>query len=215
MKPKVRIEQVSPDIQDPMFDIEDWEGITLEGNRHFNAYYSELFDDVIKPLRDNFIMYYLDNIGEDRAYRNMTEWLEDYVPSQKKNGKKYSKQEIKQWKDLLDNYLFDGSSTEAICKALTLASGVKHNSRQIRGCCQSDWAVIYYPEDKYSKEAIYDFEARFFNTGTEFAIMEDDKYEFNFYTTNYREEDIIQEALDFLGYKEDEAEVELALFEYN
>lgn len=88
-----------------------------------------------------------------------------------------------------------------VCSVLSLAKGGCWKWKTIRGCCQSDWQIIYYDSAKVSDDCIDYIEAVYFGTGIELGIIENvedfdidsfDSSDIDYYdyTDKYRNDDI-------------------------
>lgn len=57
---------------------------------------------------------------------------------------------------------------EDIVKFLTEKTGKEYVWATINGCCQSDWNVVYYPKEEFSKEWLREIEAFYFGEINEY-----------------------------------------------
>lgn len=94
-------------------------------------------------------------------------------------------------------------------EALSIVTGHKWESTTIRGVVQSDWNVAYYDTTVISD--VTDFERRYFNTGSEWKIIDNDGEKVWHYTTKWDEDEIREELADVAGC----APSELAMFKFD
>ncbi len=60
------------------------------------------------------------------------------------------------------------------CAALELITGEKWSYTELCGTCQSDWNGCYYLSDIWTSEQLKALEMEYFNTGTEWKIIDED-----------------------------------------
>lgn len=122
-------------------------------------------------------VYYLENLTENDVnfYSRARDVLDDYFPGWE-GGKKKSSRLIHEWKEAIFDCNYK-MQWDAACRLLTLWTGKKHVWREIRGCCQGDYAEIYFPtsgngdkDDKYSEM----ISAYYFGSGVEVEIHDED-----------------------------------------
>ena len=103
-------------------------------------------------------------------------------------------------------------------KALGLYYGGDWDSRQIKGCCQGDWALVYFDSSVWSRESIEALEFEYFNLGEEWccscvpisdeeaeeATEEDTEDEVRVYVHSWDEEGKRKEIANAIGCDEDE-----------
>lgn len=75
--------------------------------------------------------------------------------------------------EALERAKYNGWSDDKFCKILSKLDGREYTCSYLRGCCQSDWVMAYYPS--VCKKLMELFEVEYFNTGTEWCI--DDGYD--------------------------------------
>lgn len=134
----------------------------------------------------------------------------------KANGKRFTGVECKRMYDVINAAGSNHLQWErlCICVMLSIIKGVRYSSRMIRGCCQSDWAIAYYPENEPAKEISY-AESAYFGVGTEIEIHDDaiepnDASQVNGYTiwsAGLSEEEIISDVCEHEGCKPDELRI--------
>lgn len=141
-------------------------------------------------------------------YKTITEMLNDCFP--RDNGKSYTSWQVHEWKKLLDDW---GNAEEReYTLALSLMTGLSYDWCAIRGYCQGDWNIVYYPEKHYSKEALNVFEIEYFNMGTEWMVHDsesvpetpDEIEGLYMYTYNWDYEGIKKEIVDYTGGSADD-----------
>ena len=201
---KIYAKQVPPEQQQSPVEFYGIpKGIILYGNRYFagNKDFENLENNIYNAADE------LEALKEGRrAGYSFREILRDFVPCDL-GGRDYTRAERLKWRELLENY--SGGrlyNWEAVCAALELITGDKHDREIIRGCCQGDWQYIIYPT-KYGAEFLRDFEIEYFNTGAEWHIAEgdpenDDNY--YIYTHAWRDDDIRAEIADVAGANADD-----------
>ena len=183
MRNKVYAKQINPAYQGEgicgidIFDYDEYyNDISVYGNGHFFDRKTETFEHIINVLNSSEVFYALEDAGKNNSvYKNKTEVIYDYLPPE--NGKRYSNIEIHNIVDCINKYNNCYRAVDCnniICDMFTIVSHKKYNWRTIRGCCQDEWNEVFYPTDKYSIEDIRAFETYYFNTGTEWIILNDD-----------------------------------------
>lgn len=119
-------------------------------------------------------------------------------------------------KETLDSW--DEDEERIVLKALDLYYGGNWDSEQIRGCCQGDWALVYFDSSEWSKESIEALEIEYFNLGEEWvcsctpitdeeakeATEEDTTDEVWVYVYSWNEESKRKEIADAIGCNENE-----------
>lgn len=120
----------------------------IEGDQ-FNGYISSDYEEIIDIFTDEWMDY------EDRI-----ENIEQYV------NRIFSDDEIEVFEKMFDEFEDD------VPTILTAVTGKEWESGAIRGCCQGDYAEVYYVKDMFPKETIDAIEAYYFNTGSEWIVYE-------------------------------------------
>lgn len=171
----------------------------------------ELADDI-----DTLCNYSKAYISEYCNYNSKTEAINDYLPPQKKNGKKYSSKEIKELCNIVAEYGYKNKDdSNILCSVLSIVTGENYVYAGIRGCCQGDYREIIYPESVYSEDSIKLFENEYFNLGSEWIVHDEDTVPedpadisgFAIYchgVPDYEEDDIRAEIADAVGCKPEE-----------
>lgn len=88
---------------------------------------------------------------------------------------------------------FDGE--KRILRALHIVTGKKYDVVTIHGSAQSEWNNVYYPVDDYTRDAMYNLETEYFNTGAEWIINDD----FSIYTYSWNTDGIRAEIASAAG----------------
>lgn len=112
----------------------------------------------------------------------------------------------------------EADDEKLILAALRLITGKEWNTKTINGCCQGDWQRVFYEVEKWSPEALENFETEYFNTGSEW-IVHDEEAEpespedingYSIYCHGWNEDQIRQEIAD----AEDKKPEEVVLFAF-
>lgn len=163
--------QIPYDCQESYWeDLFDPETIVLHGNRDFKSHTTDAFDLLQKYLGDACEDRYMQKNGEGYAGYDETfsDIIEDYFPPEGEGRSKYTVEEMKAWDSLLSHYE-SNDFREAKRRGLELITGKAYTCQEIRGCCQGDWQILYYPSD-YGKDFGRFFETLYFNLGSEWMI---------------------------------------------
>ena len=160
-------------------------------------------EDVISEYED------IQNCGYSIYYKNFTEVVNDIFP--RKDGKHYNSKQIHEWKEIAENFDEDSEDYARIC---SLVTGAKWEYKNIRGCCQGDYAEVIYNTEMWTDKAIECIETEYFNTGSEWmcdysgiedtekitANCVDNSYDtVSVYTYSWDDDDIRQELADSIG----------------
>ena len=176
MNKKIYARQISPEYQESplMMGGEFWpDDIIVTGNRDYRTHatpaYTALIGNIDSAADD------LKDIGYRVGwYANATEYIDDVFAPYHKAG--YNTKEIARWK-LIAAEWFDANRDEEsqlICQALYLMTGTAYEYNTIRGCCQGDWQEMYSPVH-FNPDFVRNFEAEYFNTGTEWIVHDGDE----------------------------------------
>lgn len=171
--------QISPEYQEsPLFICPESfpEDIAVCGNRHLIEHTPEVFNRVREALENGELAEALEDLKTSGYYsdwyKNPTAAINDMLYPEKP---KYSTRDIHALKQLVTGYGERGNDErETLCAVLSIVTGEKWAYRSINGCCQGDWNYIYYPVDRWSREALDAFEIEYFNMGTEWIIHDED-----------------------------------------
>lgn len=168
---KYYVAQIEPEYQTPpLFMGEEYwpEGVAVTGNRYFKAHTFQAFDliqnvwDVVDAWAD------IQDRGVWSGWNNITQALNNLVP--RDDGKGYNSHQVHRWKKLLERW--DDTEDDRV-EALELITGTEYECTTIRGTCQGDWNIMYHPAS-WSREAVWEFEAEYFNTGAEWMVHDED-----------------------------------------
>ena len=158
-----------------------------------------------------------DTTKERSPYRNydtITEILNDLLC--REDDKKWNARQAHAWKEILDSW--DEDEESVVLKALDLYYGGDWDSKQIRGCSQGDWALVYFDSSVWPKESIEALETEYFNLGEEWicsctpitdeeaeeATEEDTEDEVWVYVYSWDEEGKRKEIAEAIGCNENE-----------
>ncbi len=180
-----RAYQVSPEHQNPHFDIRFYDDIIFIGNRRYRGNDSESdfgqctkrFHDiqyVVEEIQQDEPDLDVENIGNDR-WRDI---LYEVGLDRPKEGGQYTDDEIREfaqlwgrWGSLSYAHPTDKSFEEDLeIELYSLWKGRRYLKTMLRGCSQGDWIEIVYPAENYSDGAIRSIGSEYFNTGTEWHI---------------------------------------------
>lgn len=149
--------------------------------------------------------------------------LKDYLPK-KENGKRLSPKDAHNIKMSIECWNNDKLSYEdVVCDILNVITGQLWKHTGLRGCCQGDYVVAYYPVREKIKEYLDWVEAWYFGTGTEVMVHEEEntpeKAEdisgWTFYTAEWKPEKLKKEIKEWCGYKADDDNIEVVLWLYD
>ena len=206
---KVYAKQVNPAYQESPIYWSDClpEGIVFTGNRDYETHTIPAWDKL-----DN-VDEVIDSYGPEEWYRNITEALNDLVP--RDDGKGYNTRQVHEWKKLLDEW--DIADDECKAAALSLITGKKYDYTTLRGYSQGEWIDIFYPVEEWDKQALYNLEADYFNTGTEWIIHDEetdpetpeDISGYSVYCYGWNTDNIKEEIKEITGAEE------VVLYEYS
>lgn len=202
---KIYARQVEPQYSGYFLDdyLEDYTNITVFGNNDYSGKQTEIFSQVYKALDSGDLLYEIDKVVSGNGnYNNITEAINDYLP--RVDGKNYSCKDIHNLRELVEEYASCRRSEESriICAVLSIVTRKDYDYREIHGCCQGEWNVVYYPTDEYSIADIREFETYYFNTGSEWIIHDgtdepktaEEISGYSYYCTSYDERKEIAEA---------------------
>lgn len=155
-----------------------------------------------------------------RTYDTITEILNNLLC--REDDKRWNTRQVHAWKEILDSW--DEDEEGIVLKALDLYYGGNWDSKQISGCCQGDWALIYFDSSEWPEESIKALEIEYFNLGEEWicsctpmtdeeaeeATEEDTTDEVWVYVYSWDEEGKRKEIAEAIGCNEGE----VIMFEY-
>lgn len=210
---KIYARQVPPEQQESPLDFDPvfWPGnVITDGNWRLVSHTTDEYDRIKESFAD------MAHDWQEDQEQTMADCVHYYLPPEHKEV--YADQDLAAWKNLIDNYK-GRLDDETICAALHLMTGIEYASMRITGCVQGDWQDLYYPAD-YGPDFVKEFQAWYFNTGTEYRIYDDidDPDEMDnatpvyHYTTHYNTDDIKREIAAEAGV--DPADVVLYQFDH-
>ena len=194
--------QVPPENQSYPIDeeLENLEISIIES--YFGSRYSEIinndipngsmekFGDTMNEISDDFDSYFSkdvnpsdDDLESGKAqYASLEEAVNTELP--KKDGSKYTEEEMKEWHDVFERYGKAGdtghywSTTEAthevLAQVMELQTGKAFVLASLKGSSQGEDVTAVIPEELYSKDAVEDLEAKYWNEGVEYRVYKDD-----------------------------------------
>ena len=177
MNTTVYARQVAPERQEsPLFMGDEFfpDNIAVCGNLDYHSHKPKLFENVQNVLEQGELAEMLEHPEELVCwYKNATQAITEYLPAT--NGKKYSTNAIHALRCLVLDYLRCACSkkNEILCNVLSIVDGRPWEWSTIRGVCQGDWQEVFYPIDEWNTELLEEFEALYFNTGTEWIVQDD------------------------------------------
>lgn len=172
----VYAKQVPPQYQEsPLFMDEEFfpDNIAVFGNNYFQKHIPKIVENVLNILENGELCDILNNIKQwGDWYKNVTEAITEYLPPE--NGKRYSTNTIHILRNLISDYSLCDSSQESdiLCQVLSIVTGKIWDCKTIRGYCQSDWNMIYFPVDEWNDKDLNHFETAYFNAGTEWIVYD-------------------------------------------
>lgn len=186
---KITAYQIAPEYQTSPLEYNDApENVYIFGNSRMNGISADEIDDIYNALET--LADELDFAPEDACF------------IKKADGSEYTPEEWEELAKIAREYAGiipgDGrSDRECARDALALVYGKPFTLCTIRGCCQSGWQYLIYP-DEYGKEYRDEIETEYFNTGEEWKI-DDDGDTLYIYTHSWRDDEKRQEIADAVG----------------
>lgn len=178
-KVKVYARQVDPALQESplcedFLDSIALFGIAVFGNRRYRGHIPEVVATAKEVLKNCELADILDNIETSELYKDARDAIEEFLPCEKEGG--YTNEEIEQmsaaiaaFADSPNSILADDCMNE-LCKVLAIMTGQEWTHGTIRGSAQGEWQIVCYPVDDWSDDALSEFEAHYFNTGSEWLV---------------------------------------------
>lgn len=208
---KIYAKQISPEYQTSPLWLDECfpENIIVSGNPSLRGHTTSAWDTI--QGNGDYATEQMELITErdPRAnYKTITEMLNDCFP--RDNGKSYTTRQVHEWKKLLDDWA--NAEEREYAAALHLITGLSYDWRSIRGCCQGEWNMVYYPEKNWTEEALDALESEYFNLGTEWQVHDgesvpetpDDIYGFHMYAYGWDCDGIRKEIADCVGGSADD-----------
>lgn len=181
--------QVNPEYQEsPLYTlgIEECypDSIIMPGNRNFRAHNTDMtaweqitryFDEMAQEWNDDGRYYEYD--PEENRYTviytkkqyTLAEILTDYKFF-RPDGKPWTNKQKHAFRLLMEDEEHSAEDEEIYFPLLNLLTGYTWEKHTIRGSSQSDWADVITRADVFTPEVLAEFEAEYFNTGTEWII---------------------------------------------
>ena len=149
----------------------------------------EKFADVMNDISDDYDNFFMNNVNpteEDikngkAVYTSLEDALNTELP--KKDGSKYTKEEIQEWRKVIERYGNAGdmgsywSSSNATHAVLTqvmeLQTGEKFVKVSLKGSSQGEDVTAVIPDEMYTDEFKENIEAKYWNEGVEYLVYED------------------------------------------
>lgn len=150
----------------------------------------EKFGDTMNEISDDFDSYFSKGVNssdEDpesgkAQYASFEEAVNTELP--KKDGSKYTKEEMKEWHNVFERYGNAGdrknywsttaATHEVLAQVMELQTGMAFVLASLKGSSQGEDVTAVIPEELYSKDAVEDLEAKYWNEGVEYLVYEDD-----------------------------------------
>lgn len=154
--------------------------LIMPGNRDFTDFPAwkqiiSYFDEMAQEWNDDGRYYEYDpeenryTVTHTKKQYNLTQILEDYNFSSP-SGKPWTNKQKHAFRLLMEDEEHSAEDEEIFLPLLHLLTGHTWETHTIRGCCQSDWADVITRADVFTPEVLEEFEAEYFNTGTEWII---------------------------------------------
>jgi hypothetical protein len=200
---RIYAKQVPPEYQECPFDIANYEGIILTGNRNYQEYFPKWAENIGDALTEALDAWH-DLQSGSGWYDTWGEVLADLLPPHDRD--EYTRAERLQWIGALELFADKGAREEntAICSALSLMTGKPWDWCDLTGNCQGEWIECFFVEGEWHREHLEVLEAEFFNTGTEWQIKEEgDDIGYYQYCTGWNDRMIRREIAETTGADEE------------
>lgn len=164
---KYFVRQVEPKLQTCPFKMFGL-GIVFKGNPHYIDHYCSEWDYALRFIRRANTYSYLD-LSDKELRQN----IEEDIPREKG----YSDEDVDTIRSLIADYqTADTTAKEnsAFIGILNIFTSRTWVRRTIRGCCQGEWQIIYYPEEEFSDQDIKNIEIEYFDMGYEWIVHDQD-----------------------------------------
>lgn len=168
---KFKAYQVDPEMQEAP-ELEDFTGLEVIGNRHYESYTSDEFDDIFHEL----------------AYGG------DF------DGWTIADADREELAALVDKYGTRGSlDKKNLARVLSIVTGQRWEYMEIHGCSQSEWQIVYYNFALWPLGALRCFAMDYFNLGREWRVVGEDGDECYVYTYFDNVDEIRVEIANAIG----------------
>lgn len=225
---KYKALQVAPEYQDS-----GWDWFTDDDGRLWDVVDDDKERYCLTKYATLHFKYAFNIINDyDRSYyeSHMNEWLNDIIkPFYDIDGKNVCTLcglTQPKWEDArqrakraIRDYCHDcdirrGDMIEAVADILSAVTGINFIVREIRGCCQGDYAQLIIPKEEATDDCVEEIEARYFNEGKEWSIESEDDTDFfsNAFTYGYKDEDILKQIREQCDIADDD---EIELWEFD
>lgn len=207
---KIYAKQIPPEYQNGDYLLTEDEYfqtcVAIHGNDRLKGFNDNLIKDVESKIDD--IIYIFDNFSNSN-YKNFSAACNDIL-YQGTTHKPYSPRQVHKIKEFCKNYDYKNAKNNN-CFILSLLTGREWDYITIRGCCQSEWNILYYTDDITAEKRDY-IECVYFNMGSEWIIHDsetepetaDDVNGFTHYCADYKTDKIKQEIGSITGATSDD-----------
>jgi hypothetical protein len=148
------------------------EGFIITGNPRLKNYKTEAF--ILVENNIDFFLYedslLVGNEGVS-SFKDFKDLIMSYFPPSYKP--EYSNVDLKKMRNYLNSLNTSHTELDIITTILSWILGKPHTLVTIRGCCQGDWQNVIFPTKDYTPEDIEEFQAQYFNTGTEWIVHDE------------------------------------------
>ena len=184
-------EQQAPDLE-----YEDLIYIAIDGNPSYKSLCCDEYEQAKNFLSKCLSYAY----NDDKIQEIVNDYLScrDTIPLDKS---------IEMWKILISYDKLAIPLSEAIVRILTTWTDCPWDVTSIKGSCQGEWQNVWYDTSCYSLEDIKRVEAAYFNTGTQWEVMDEDEY-YTIYCYKDNEDELKKEIADNIGKKVSEISFE-------
>ena len=224
---KYKALQIAPEYQDS-----GWDWFTDDDGRLWSVVANERGRYCLDSATPHFKRAFdiVDNYDRSYYESHMNEWLnyiiEPFYDIDGKNVCTLCGLTQPKWQDArqavkraIRDYCHDcdihrGNEIEAVADILSAVTGIKFYVRDIRGCCQGDYAQLIIPEAEATESCIEEIKARYFNLGEEWKIEGDDDEDLypTAYTYGYKDEDKLKQIREQCDIADDD---EIELWEFD
>lgn len=150
----------------------------------------EKFADTMNEISDDYDNYFKNHKNPDEKelevgeaqYPSLEEAVNTELP--KKDGSKYTEKEIEEWRNVFERYEKAGNrgsywsssaaSHEVLAQVMELQTGNPFVLESLKGVSQGEDVTAVIPEELYSDKFVEELETKYWNTGVEYSVYEDD-----------------------------------------
>lgn len=138
------------------------------------------FADTMNEITNDFDTFFQNggkpseqDLEDGRAqYASLEEEVNTELP--KKDGSKYTEEEMKEWRNVFERYSKTNATHEVLTQVMELQTGEKFVKVSLKGSSQGEDVTAVIPEKLYTEEFVEDIEAKYWNEGVEYLVFEDD-----------------------------------------